>query len=837
VNHAEAIEALLATGREDDLKLAEQLASSPYMQFTPRPDRPDIGDEMTSYLTSDHPGKIVLGGTGCLAGYTPLYDPILHQSKRIDAIDGPFHVYSRNPDTGMREIGIASRPYCKGIAKLFRVELSNGLSFVGTSDHRVLGRHGIWSRVGSLQVGDALSIATVRQPEIHETALFQSPEAYLGQTEQYDLAKHLSQQKSGVHQSTSLEFHRPIPSFCFRAPDTPCQSLCPTNAFRSFRKPKGCLDHCCKASRRDGVRPLLASNIVQESLQQQDDAHEHSQLLSPLGVHYTLSTHSPTCLHGDHPSRRSSFPSDFHDHALRNQNGEELAEHFCASECKLCHAKEATSFPNLVQQDEQQQLRTSALRPDTIESYPQSATERESCNFSLTVEQITQYHHVTAVTPVGQGEFWDISVWPHENYELAGIVHHNSSKTYTTAYLFANLLYTNSPPEPNTPIWILATTLDQVGLLWNQALKKFIDPNDIQPNGIRWRKSGLDPEIVRLKPDAHGNNWAIYFYSCEQGREALQAATCWAIWIDEQAPQDVIEECWGRLRRWQHANMFILTCTPLNPDPWLQDLWDRRDEPEVSNLYRFFRLNTVCNDYLSPEWRRDFLNSLSPDQRLTRQFGDFCNYKGAVFPEFTGDLIIEPFDTESFEQYIGVDFGFHHPAILWMAKKNDEYFIIDEDQLSDVTPDIVAKKIKRRYDYRHKVIVDYEDIISARILTAEGVHNSPCVGKDVVASINLCKNLFWQKKIKVFRNCVQTIRQLRGYRWKQFKTDQEEKDSVVKVADHLVDAFRGVIYTTGKRAVRPWTQLENRSIRMVPKAGIPTILRPNQRGWDPVNRR
>ena len=412
-----------------------------------------------------------------------------------------------------------------------------------------------------------------------------------------------------------------------------------------------------------------------------------------------------------------------------------------------------------------------------------------------------------------------------------------SAKSRTTAWLFAHMLYTNEPPEPNTPVWIISQTLDMTGVIWSQALANYIDKNDIA--SVRWRKAGLYPEIVLMKPDEHGNSWNIHFFSCEQGRAALQAANVWMAWVDEQAPSEIIEEIWGRLRRWHHANMFLLTCTPLTPDAWLQELWERRDEEAVKNLYKFYRLNTMFNEWLPQEWRDNFLASLSPDQRLTRQFGDFCNYKGAVFPEFTSDLIIDPFDTESFEQLIGIDPGFHHPGVLWLARRpTDDWFIIDEMQLHDVLPDDVAAGMKRRYDYRHKAIIDYEDPITARYLKKAGIHTSPCIGKDNLDSINLCKNFFWQKKIHVFKTCKDTIRQLRAYRWKQFKEDKEEKDEVIKVNDHLVDAMRYVLYTLTKRAVKPWEQIGTPPAKLVSKAGIPTIMRPNVgRLTDPFNRR
>jgi hypothetical protein len=416
-----------------------------------------------------------------------------------------------------------------------------------------------------------------------------------------------------------------------------------------------------------------------------------------------------------------------------------------------------------------------------------------------------------------------------------------SAKTYTTAWYFASQLFDNPPPEPNTPCWIIAKTLDQSGLIWTQALSKFITPDMIQDNGIRWNKSNLYPDIVQLKKDERGNNYNLHFYSSDMKRQALQAATCWMVWVDEQCPPDIIEECWGRLRKWHHPGQFIFTCTPLDPDEWLENLWNRRDEPEIKALYGFFRLNTACNPMLDPIWVRDWLASLSPDQRATRQFGDFANFRGAIFPEFTSDLIIEPFDTDRFEQFIGVDFGFRHPAALWIARDRDTYYVTREMQLHDTMPEDLAAGIKQSYDYRHKVYVDYADPISTRKLQQAGIHTEPCAGKNVMDSVFMMKNLFHQKRIKVFKNCLQFIRQLRSYRRKDFSEDDAKPKiapdpakstvplEIIKVRDHLVDAARYAIFTSAKRIVMPWKQPPGKRITLVGEAGMPSILRPRTR--------
>lgn len=51
---------------------------------------------------------LVSGGNRCLHGSQTIYDPVTKMAKRVDEIDGPFHVYAINPETGepRGEVGV-----------------------------------------------------------------------------------------------------------------------------------------------------------------------------------------------------------------------------------------------------------------------------------------------------------------------------------------------------------------------------------------------------------------------------------------------------------------------------------------------------------------------------------------------------------------------------------------------------------------------------------------------------------------------------------------------------------------------------------------------------------
>ena len=139
----------------------EKLLRGKLMTFRPRPDRPEMFDQQTGYVESLAKIAFCVGGNGCLGGEQEIYDPVAGVSRRVDSIDGEFHVWSRNEATGAVEVAMASRPWVKGTADLYRVTLSGGQHFICTLEHRVLCADGkTWRPVQELHVGDVLFAAS-----------------------------------------------------------------------------------------------------------------------------------------------------------------------------------------------------------------------------------------------------------------------------------------------------------------------------------------------------------------------------------------------------------------------------------------------------------------------------------------------------------------------------------------------------------------------------------------------------------------------------------------------------------------------------------------------------
>ena len=88
------------------------------------------------FFTSRTPELIIRGGNRCLGGETEIYDPVVGISRRVDQIDGDFHVHSMD-EHGRLVIAKAEKPFTKPVEKMYRVSLTNGESFVCTMNHRI----------------------------------------------------------------------------------------------------------------------------------------------------------------------------------------------------------------------------------------------------------------------------------------------------------------------------------------------------------------------------------------------------------------------------------------------------------------------------------------------------------------------------------------------------------------------------------------------------------------------------------------------------------------------------------------------------------------------------
>ena len=89
-------------------------------------------------MLDSHDSVMCLGGNRCLAGEQEIYDPVAQKSRRVDEIDGDFHVLAWDESTSQVVQAVAQAPFRKPALDLFQVLLGNSEVLRCSKTHKAL---------------------------------------------------------------------------------------------------------------------------------------------------------------------------------------------------------------------------------------------------------------------------------------------------------------------------------------------------------------------------------------------------------------------------------------------------------------------------------------------------------------------------------------------------------------------------------------------------------------------------------------------------------------------------------------------------------------------------
>lgn len=183
---------------------------------------------------------------------------------------------------------------------------------------------------------------------------------------------------------------------------------------------------------------------------------------------------------------------------------------------------------------------------------------------------------------------------------------------------------------------------------------------------------------------------SIYFKSYKQGKEALQTATAYAIFLDEECDADLWDELSFRVAATQGYIRSAFTATQG------QEFWRQAMEPTNSEEERFpkaWKRQISAYDCLEYEdgsptpWNNSRINELiatcrSPQEVQRRVFGKFVKESGLIYPSFEVKRHMKPWHPvpQSWLWYVIADVGsgktssdgYGHPSgIVVLAAKPD----------------------------------------------------------------------------------------------------------------------------------------------------------------------
>ena len=268
--------------------------------------------------------------------------------------------------------------------------------------------------------------------------------------------------------------------------------------------------------------------------------------------------------------------------------------------------------------------------------------------------------------------------------------------------------------------------------------------------------------------------------------EKIKSAEFNYVWMEEatEFSLDDYRQLTLRLRRYTNSrNQMYLTFNPLKTT-WLYKEFFAQSKEDTAIL----KTNYKDNPFLSTEYIETLEGLKNEDETYYKIYalGDFASPEGTIYTNF--DIVHAP----KCDQIYGIDFGYNNPsAVLKIGIKDGEYFIMDEIYQTRLTNAELIERLKTFVD-RSPVYADAAEPNRIEEIRQAGF-NIYAADKSVKDGIDCVK----RQKLHIDPKCVNTLKEIEGYKWRQDK-DGNSLDDPVKYMDHAMDALRYAIYTHSK---------------------------------------
>ena len=361
--------------------------------------------------------------------------------------------------------------------------------------------------------------------------------------------------------------------------------------------------------------------------------------------------------------------------------------------------------------------------------------------------------------------------------------------------------------KKDVSIWVVSLSSQVQRDVAQAKILNYINKNWIkQISMISGKKSSPENGVIDyiIIENAFGGESRIGFKNCDQGREKFQGISLDFVWFDEEPPLDIYKEC--KMRIIDRCGEIYGTMTPLKGLTWVyNEIY--LNENNDSEVWCEF-MEWADNPYLSEKEIKELSSTLSSSELESRRYGRFISSNGQVYCEFDESVnVIEPFDVPvEWYDNISIDPGLNNPlSAHWYAVDYDgNIYVIAESYESNQTVEYHANKIKticERLNWPKTKNGMYGAIIDSaatqRTLSSpknvcelfydNGILVNPKVNKDLYTGINkvksYIKNSEGKSRLFIFKNCINMIREIKGYFW-------GNNDLPIKKDDHAMDDLR-----------------------------------------------
>lgn len=190
-------------------------------------------------------------------------------------------------------------------------------------------------------------------------------------------------------------------------------------------------------------------------------------------------------------------------------------------------------------------------------------------------------------------------------------------------------------------------------------LRQWVPPSELKDGS--WERSWSNAN----KEFTFRNGSTIQIMTHQQEVEAFAGVPLHWIWLDEECPQAIFNEC--RLRLIDYNGVWWMTMTPVEGQDWIFERYIVTNAKNVD----MFEVDITDNPHLNQEALALLDDDLDDDEKKVRQKGIFVPKGGLVLKEFDYSRhVIEgggPIPS-NWAIYCSIDHGYNNPtAVLWHA--------------------------------------------------------------------------------------------------------------------------------------------------------------------------
>ena len=353
--------------------------------------------------------------------------------------------------------------------------------------------------------------------------------------------------------------------------------------------------------------------------------------------------------------------------------------------------------------------------------------------------------------------------------------------------------------------WVVSPTYEVQREVSQSKILSYLRPDQIvdvtMQSGRKSCPEGGVIDYITIK-NVFGGTSRIGFKSADQGREKFQGASLDFVWFDEEPPRDVYQECLMRVM--DRKGDIWGTMTPLKGRTWVYDeiYLNKRNNPEVWSV----TMEWADNPYLDPDEIALLTNAFDDATVESRRFGKFGEEGGLVYPEFDESVhVVDPFPVpKEWYDNVSIDPGLHNPLSchFYAVDYDGNVYVIAEHYESGRDVDhhaeciqTIANELDWHRDAKGRLRCIIDSAANQRTLASlksvtdlfyeKGILCDTSVDKDLWSGIARVKEWLKERprRIVIFRNCVNMIREIKGYYW-------GNGDAPVKENDHAMDELR-----------------------------------------------